>query len=352
MALKIGTHDIASLLANRQTTAAEFGLDSINDILQADLRAHNATVDDMMADIADVTTDRLRQSGSSDAGEMVEADEFGAAPTQKPSVGATVGFPLRLYQYAIGWTRKWLQLHSPADMAVAQIGAEKAHLKGIQRALKRAIYVSGNYTFFDRLVAPQVNLNVKRLVNADGDNISDGPNSEAFDGATHTHYSGSATLTAAAVQSLVNNVMEHGLEDGRLQLAIAAADRTAFEALTGFQPYRDSRIAYMATDGNRQMIDLTRMDNLAIGTFGAAEVWVKPWAIANYVLAYIAGGRLKPLVMRTRNGASSLEIAAEIVDYPLQAKYMEAEYGVGVWNRTAGGVLYFANAVYADPTIA
>ena len=352
MALQIGTHDIAALLANRQTTAAQFGLDTINDVLQADLQAHNAIVDQAMSEMADMTSDRLRLSGSSAGGDMVEADEYGAAPTQRSAPGSTVGFPLRLYQYALGWTRKWLETHTPADMAVAQLGAEKAHLRGIQRAIKRAIYPSANYTFLDRLVAPQVELGVKRFANADGAAIPDGPNGESYDASTHTHYLANATLTAAALLSLVNTVLEHGISaGGKIILAISATDRTAVEALSGFKAYPDPRVSFVATDVNRQTIDVTRLDNLAIGTFGAAEVWVKPWAIANYAVAYEAGGAQKPLVMRTRSGSSDLQIAAEIADYPLQAKYMEAEFGVGVWNRTAGGVLYFAGGSYTDPTI-
>ncbi len=37
--------------------------------------------------------------------------------------------------------------------------------------------------------------------------------------------------------------------------------------------------------------------------------------------------------------------------FPLQAQHMESEFGVAVWNRTNGGVLYFAGASYVDPTI-
>lgn len=351
MPLVTGTHDVASLLAQKQTTAAAFGLDTIAEILQADLATHNQLVDQIVAEMADVSADRLRLSGGSTGGDMVEVDQYGQAPTQKPGVGSSVGFPLRLYQFNLGWTQKWLEQNTAADMAVATLGAEKAHLRGIQRAIKRAVYLSSNYTFTDRLVAPSADLPVKRFVNADGQAIPDGPNGETFDASTHTHYTANATLTAAAVQSLIDTVLEHGLNDGKLVLAIARADRTAFEALVGFKAYSDPRITYHATDVNTATIDLTRQDNLAIGTFGAAEVWVKPWAIANYVLAYVAGGSMKPLVMRTRAGSSNLAIAATLADYPLHAQFMEAEFGVGVWTRTAGGVLYFAGGAYTDPTI-
>jgi hypothetical protein len=151
--------------------------------------------------------------------------------------------------------------------------------------------------------------------------------------------------------SLVNTIIEHGTQGATPKLAISATDRTAFEALAGFKAYPDPRINYVATDQNRTTIALNRLDDLAIGTFAGAEVWVKPWAIANYIAGYLANAPVKPLVLRTRNGNNNLAIAAEIKMYPLQAEYMEAEFGVGVWNRVAGGILYFASGTYADPTI-
>ena len=87
-----------------------------------------------------------------------------------------------------------------------------------------------------------------------------------FDAATHTHYLGSATLTAAAATSLVNTVLEHRVTAG-VRIVIAQADRTAWEALVGFRPYPDPRIQYNATDVNRQTIQLDRQNDLAIGTF-------------------------------------------------------------------------------------
>jgi hypothetical protein len=350
MPLKTGTHDIAGLLGNKQTSAAEYGLDNINEILQRDLAVHNGLVTEMVSEIAEVTEDRLRLAGTSDSGEMVQVDEYGRAPTQKPAVGANVGFPLRLWSYAIGWTRKWFQLHSPADMALATQAAQKAHRKAVLRDLKRAMFLSANYTFTDQLAAPKVELGVKRFTNADGQGVSEGPNGEVFDSSTHTHYLASASLTAGAVTSLVRTVQEHGIE-GMLKLVISPTDRTAFEALTGFKPYPDPRINYVATDQNRQTIDIMRLDNLAIGTFGPAEVWVKPWAIANYAATYVANATSKPLAIRTRNGSIALEIAANLPAHPLFAEYMESEFGTGVWTRTAGGVLFFAGGAYVDPNI-
>lgn len=346
-----GTHDISTLLATRYQSAADFGQDKIAAVLAADVAAHNAIMMEMVSDICEVTTDRQRRYGTSISGEMVEVDEYGRAQTQVAKPGATVGFPLRLNQFAIGWTEKWMQTHTPADMAIATQNAQKAHMRAVVRDIKRALYGATNYTFYDHLV-DNVELAVKRLVNADSANIPDGPNGETFDGSTHTHYNANATLTAAALQANVEDVIEHG-HGSMVRLAIARADETAVRALSGFTAYPDPRIIYRATDTPGQTVDISRLDNRAIGIFNGAEVWVKPWAIANYHFAWDAGATDKPLAFRQRESAAlqGLRIAATLNTYPLVAQYMEVEYGIGVWTRTNGAILYSASGTWADPTI-
>lgn len=346
-----GTHDISTLLATRYQSAADYGQDKIAAVLAADVAAHNAVMMEMVSDICEVTTDRQRRYGTSISGEMVEVDEYGRAQTQVAKPGATVGFPLRLNQFAIGWTEKWMQTHTPADMAIATQNAQKAHMRAVVRDIKRALYGATNYTFYDHLV-DNVELAVKRLVNADSANIPDGPNGETFDGSTHTHYNANATLTAAALQANVEDVIEHG-HGSMVRLAIARADETAVRALSGFTAYPDPRIIYRATDTPGQTVDISRLDNRAIGIFNGAEVWVKPWAIANYHFAWDAGATDKPLAFRQRESAAlqGLRIAATLNTYPLVAQYMEVEYGIGVWTRTNGAILYSASGTWADPTI-
>jgi hypothetical protein len=351
MSTLTGTYDISALLATRNASAAEFGLDTIQAVLQADIAAHNAIVLEMVSELCEVTPDRQRIYGTSTDGEMVEVDEYGRAPTQRPVTGATVGFPMRLFQYSIGWTRKWFETRTPADMAQAVLGAESAHLRAIQREIKKAIFLSTNYTFKDFLV-DNVSLAVKRLVNADSADIPDGPNGETFDGASHDHYNANATLTAVALLASVEDVIEHG-HGGMVKLAINKANEAAVRLLSGFTAYPDPRLVMRATDAPGETLDISRLDNRAIGIFSGAEVWVKPWCPAGYYLAWDAASPNKPLVFRQRSATSlqGLRIAADIDDYALYAQYMEAEYGIGVWTRTNGAVLYVGGESYVDPTI-
>src|SRR6185369_2324415 len=128
MASNTGTYDISTLLATRFQSAAEFGVDTIEKVLAADVAAHNTIVQEMVSDMCEVTTERQRVYGTSADGEMQEVDEYGAAPTQRPTVGDSVGFPLRLFQFNLGWTEKFMQTATPADLATQVQSAEKAHL--------------------------------------------------------------------------------------------------------------------------------------------------------------------------------------------------------------------------------
>lgn len=355
MPTNTGTYDISSLLSIRFQSVAEFGENTVAEVLARDLAAWNELVSEMVSEMAEVTTDRQRVYGTSFAGEMQETDEYGRTSTQKAEAGDTVGFPLRLFQYNVGWTFKYLQVATPADLAQQQLAAEQAHWRRVQREIKRAIYGSANYTYRDHLI-DNVELAVKRFVNADGAGIPDGPNAETFDGDTHTHYLANNGWDATALNSAINSVIEHG-HGANVKLAINKADETAVRALTGFVAYVDPRIdrqTIAATTGvpsGEQQIG--RLDNRPIGIFGGAEVWVKSWVLDNYPFIWDSGDPNKPLSFRQRaqETLQGLRIAAEDERYPLRTKNQEAEFGVAVWTRTNGAVLYVGGSSYVNPTI-
>lgn len=352
MAGKVGTATIADLIRARFQSLAGFDQENIASALTADLAVHNQLVTEMVGALAEISSDRQRIYGTSDSGQMLEVDEFSRGPTQKPQVGATVAFPMRLFQYNVGWTRKFFQTKQVNDLLMLYLAAKKAHRKKIQVLLKKAMFGSSNFTYRDHLV-DNVDLPVKRFLNADSVPIPEGPNGETFNAASHTHYLANAGLTAGFALSVINTVVEHG-NGGMVRLVINAADETAFRALTGFQAYVDPRIALGTGQvANQQRLNITRLDNRAIGIFGAAEVWVKPWGIANYLLAYDETAEQKPLVLRTRSGQGvNLAIAAEIALYPLTAQFMEDEFDFAVWNRTNGAIGYFGGGAYVVPAIA
>jgi hypothetical protein len=356
MSVKTGTMTIADLLANKQTTAASFDRVQLQEIIEAELRAHEMVVQGMLGELCLITDERLWLSGAADTGDMLEATEFTRGPTNKADRTSTLGFPLKLYQYGLGWTKKWFAQKSVADVAQQVVAAEKAHLRALQREIKRAIYGSANYTHTDNLVAPNVDLTVKRFLNADSDPIPVNAAGDAFTASSHTHYAGVATggtPTSAEVKAAIRNVLEHD-HGNNLVLAINLADEDAVRAMSDFTKYVDSRIVPATTsDVGRPSLDNSRVDNRAIGLFaGIAEVWVKPWAVSGIHFAYDKGDVRKPLAVRVRKGQGvGLQLAAELDTHPLVAQYMESEFGVAVATRSNGACLDTAHTSYTDPTI-
>jgi hypothetical protein len=350
--MALGTLVTLDTLAASQQTIAEIGEDRAFDAINSALQAHNSIMNELTSGLAEATTDRQRRYGGDDNMTMDEVDEFGRGDAQKISAGVTVGFPLRLFDLSVQWSRKYFQNATGAELAAQFTAAQKAHRKRVIREIKRVIFTPTNTNnWVDRLV-DTVQLNLKALVNADSAAIPAGPNGETFDGATHTHYLGTASLAAADVIALLETVREH-YNSGQQMLYINRAQETAIRGFTAnFTAYLDARIIGQ-TDENqaRGTLNPSNLYNRAIGVFDGAEVWVKPWVPANYMFTWIDGVP-KPLVKRERRaGSGNLVIAAEDEAYPLRARTLEAEFGFGVWNRTNGAALRTNNATYAAPTI-
>jgi hypothetical protein len=252
----------------------------------------------------------------------------------------------------VQWTRKYMQNNTVAELAAQFTATQTAHLKAISREIKRAVFTATNSTFIDRLV-DNVSLALKAFVNADSAAIPIGPNGETFNGATDTHYVArvGASLAASDITAMLERVIEHH-NSGQVMLYINRAQEAALRAMTAnFTPYTDVRIVPgSATQTARGSLDQTNLYNRAIGIFDGAEVWVKPWIPANYMFAWVSGAP-KPLVMRERTaGASGLTLAAEDEAYPLRARTVEAEFGIGVYTRTNGSILFTGGTVYVTPT--
>lgn len=352
MAMKTGTLDISSLFAAVNTSVVQFGGEEvIAEILAADNRTFSEVVDDILAELCATTTERMRPVGNSLGGNAMEVDEMGQGPTQRDVPGYFIGFPLKRIQFPIGWTTQWLKYAKAADLAVRNQIAQGAHLRRMRYEMQKAIFTPTNaLTTKDHLV-DNATLPVRALINADSTAMANGPNGETFDGATHTHYDGSATLTAAAVTATINDVIEHR-NGAQVRVYINVANAAAFAALTGFValqvPFVNLNTAANQPD---RRVDVTKADNRQIGWFGVAEVWTKPWVPANYLAAADVAAPQKPLAKRVEENDRGMHIAAEIESHPLHANFSEWFYGFSVSNRTAMAVLKFDNATYAAPTL-
>lgn len=353
MAVQVGTYDLASLRANRFQSVAQFGDDAFTEILQTDLAAHRAIMQDMDRDLVAETTDRQRIFGASNDGQFLEVDEYSHVPTQVSVGGSTVGFPLRLYQFGMGWTARHFLKMTVGEAAEKAINAQTANIRKHRVEIRKALYLSSNYTFRDVLDVPVVDLAVKRLANADSMSIPNGPDGVPFNAATHTHYSAAASLTATAFSAAITNVTEHG-NGGRIIAAVNYANEAAVRGLTGFIPAPDYRTVPGAnsTVAANSTNPANQFDRF-IGIFEAAEVWIKPWAVPTYIAVYDAQAAEKPLVRRVDSDANlnGMRVVAEHTVHPLTTSHYEDTFGYAVWGRTSAAILYFGGASYIDPIL-
>lgn len=349
-----GTLSVADLLKTVRVGASvwEVGEDRTYAAISSYMDAHNTILNQQLMGFVEVLSggDRIQGTGGNALMTMQEVDEFGRADAQKVTAGDTLGFPLRLYAVALQWTRKWMENHTLVELVAQVEAAAVADKLNIESQIKRALFFAANYTFIDKLV-DRMSIPVKRLVNADSMELPIGPNGETYTASSHTHYLGTGTLVAANVSGLITTVAEH-YNSGQIQLFINQAQEAAIRAMTAnFTPYVDARIitgsGVTVANGT---LDQSNIYNRAIGVFDAAEVWVKPWVPAGYIFAWVAG-QTPPLAWRERRpGSSAFGLDYEDEQYPLRAKQMGREFGIGVKNRVNGAVLFTTNATYANPS--
>jgi hypothetical protein len=356
------TNDTLATLRAATGVVADIGEDVAFESIDMALQTHNQLLAEAMLDFVEPTTDRLRRYGGPDQMVMEELDEIGSANAQKIGPGATLGFPMKFYGGGLQWSRLYFLNATGKELAAQVEAMMDADVKNVLKQLKAALMIPINANFEDRRV-DHVQLPIKGLVNADGGAIPIAPDGTTFNGATHKHYLAPPTATWASataaqmttdVTGLVTTVVEHFLT-GKILVLINQAQEANIRSLTSFFPYYDMRLtpAITATQATSSKLDVTNLTNRAIGVCGPAEVWIKPWIPAGYVVAMQVDVPQKALCMRTRNvGSGNLELQFDMEEYPLRARTYGREFGFGVWNRVAAAVLDTADlTTYVAPAL-
>lgn len=361
MARQYGTLDVLSQLDAQAgfQTAAEFGEDRLYEYAERALAIHNTIVGELTMEFVDPTVLQQEQWGTIDEGEFIEVDEYGRSDAQavEPTPVAN-GYPLRLFDYTVQWTRKWFQNHRVSEWTNQVRSARTADVRNVIRAIKRGVFTpTNNTTYRDRLV-DNLPYTLRAFLNGDGRPIPPQPDTGAIFASNHTHYIANAGgLTNVFATAVVNLVLEHGVTGG-LRLVIAQAQEATMRTLADFEGYPNPFVTIPAdaSVAAGRTLDMIRVNNRPIGMFGAAEVWVKPWMIPNYLYSYDTAPNRKPLRWRRRAGtadtqAGNLVIAAEDERYPLRAQTLEREFGIGVGEPSNGGIGYIGGGTYVNPTI-
>jgi hypothetical protein len=355
-----GTNDVTSLLRIRHQSVLAYGLDAIVPIVQEDIRRHNERVQDAVKKLCMPTQEPGKLYGTSVNGVAQKIDEYARGTARKVTAGGKVHWPLDKFTYGVGWTREWFEIKTPADLAIVLGAAKRAHLNSIWTEFRLAIFNPLNRTVRDTHDDKQPNypLDVRALINGDGDPIPDGPNGEEFNPATHNHYLGLAAgytqqQLAAKLKELIQTVVEHDHGDG-VQLYISRANESEVTELPGFLKAQPNYVIQSITQDRIAVpLDTTKLDNRRIGYFEGAEVWTKPWVPANYYFAFAQNvtEENKPLAFResrieTRRG---MKPAAVLETHPLHAELMEWYLGIGANDRSNGATLFVGNATYQSP---
>jgi hypothetical protein len=354
-----GTYSILDQLALiRNQTAAQYDEQRLADAFQAFFDAQNLLVNQMTGDLVERTTERLTSYGTGARIAMIKADEYTRADAQKAVPTPTdIGFPLDKYQASLQWTRSFLQVATVADLALAVRAVGEADLRNVRLQIATALFTPTNrLTYVDRLV-DGVTLPIRALYNADSAPIPDDEFGNTFNGATHTHYLGTASLVAADVEAAVQTIIEHP-GNGPIRIYINRAQEAAVSAMANFDAFMPVRLApgggSTADQALGATLDATSPNNRVIGLWdGTFEVWIKPWVYANYIVTVRVDPNNRVLRMRTRaaTGDGNLQTVVEDEKYPLRARTAEREFGVSVWTRSNAAVLRTNNATYASPTI-
>lgn len=357
-----GTLSILDQLSLIKTqTAIEYGETRLLDDFNRFLAVQNARVAELTSIFIEDTTDRLSSYGIGSRIEMGKADEFGRSDAQKtfPST-ADIGWPLDLFQASLQWTRRFLLVAPVSELATQMKAVEEADMRAVRREIQRALFTPTNRLSYKDRFVDNATLPVRALFNADSAPIPEDDYGNVFDGSTHNHYVGTGSLTAANITALVNNVAEHGVSSsGNMKLYINRAQEAVVKGFTdNFDAYGPLLInpgpgsTADQIQGNPRL-DVYNIYDRPIGIWdGAVEVWVKPWVFPSYIVCIDEDPQKKVLRRRYRTAVGlDLQLVAEDEKYPLRARTVEREFGMGVWNRDKAAILYTANSTYAAPTI-
>lgn len=352
--MAFGTLTLADLQETQNaSTIATVGEDRTFEAIQNTLAEHNAIMREMYGELIVRTTEESERYGGNDTMVMEDMDEQAVPRAQKVTAGSVVGYPLNGKGIGLQWTEAYFRKHTVAELAAQVDAMMDADVRTITLEIKKSFLYTANYTHTDHW-ARNIDLGVKRLLNADSAPIPPGPFGTTFTASTHTHYLATASLVAANLDSLVSTVREHGTT-GEIQVWIAQADEAAVRAITGFVAYPDPRLVFADNTVRTQgrTLNVANQYNRAIGILSSngAEVWVKPYGVPSYPIAINTMAE-KPLVWRwDPDYGDGLQLVYDNPSYPLRARAYRRIFGIGVKNRHTMAVLYTGSGTYANPTL-
>lgn len=350
-----GTLDSLDAIVDRNFTVVPYGEDLMYQHITQYLETWNMFTSEFERLMGIETTKDLQRRDGAGAVVIIptEVNEIARPLIQKGKQTPDVlGFPIGRYRSGQQWSYDFLRRVSFGQLINQTRGIVQGAQVRYYREFRRALFVplpthrsfdNQNYAWTE---GEKITLLVRSLAcGATGSIYPSNPDGSVVPD-THNHYCVPQTAnspTSAEVQGLINHVTEHN-QEGEVALYINLGSETAIRAMTGFTPFTDVRVVQPITSAHIDYayLDLRKTWDRAIGIFGAATVFVKPWVPVGYMIATVSGQRAI-LAKREGRDGGELRLVSTTSEHPLYSDGFEQEYGFGVQNRLGAAIMDVAH---------
>lgn len=352
MALRTGTYNLTDLEGISNVNVIQFGLDNTLDAITGEYEAHNAVLQLALNEFVVRTIDPESAWGGGSQGDFQEVGDFGTGATQKATTPDRIGTPLNKYAFPVAWTQDYLYETTPAALAAIAKNVMTRDVVRYRVEMARAMFKPTNYVKMDRY-GTQLAITIKPFVNADGATIPMGPNGQVFDGATHTHYMASATLTTTIADAAIQNLLEHGHGAG-VRILVNQANVAAWTVLTGWTTILPATIiAPNNVQIGQGALDIGRVSDRLEGYYRGYPVYSRTYVPAGYFFVHAVGDNRKSMRLRVprQTQLQGLRLESSEKVHPIYVQHHENRYGFSANERTNGVAVFTAGGAYVEPII-
>lgn len=348
MAVLYGFHNLTDVLDNR---AAAVDPQLLSDAVSTAVAAHNQDVQASLSLFVKTgITDPQVGVNQLAEGELQGLDEWGRPLPRRMPPPVSRYFPLFMAGDSIASnyiTEQKMTVQEVNDRVQSLLLAD---VKWVRKQMLSALFQNTTYNYSDQQYGT---LAISTLANGDSETyIRNASGSASAD----THHKGTATLDAAMVQDVRDELVEHdenGGTDSQVVLFVPPTSSATVKALTGFVSANDPNVTYGTTANTYAGSFASSAPGVPLGYLSTQMVHVREWSKvpANYAIG-ITDSAVPPLGMR-EDEESSLRGFHEIPgrdDIPYLQRIWIRPAGFAAYNRVGAVVYRTNNATYAIPT--
>ena len=285
---------------------------------------------------------------------MQRHTEYARADTARAQTEGHM-LPFILWDRALGWTWDYLREAMIDDVQNDIADAVKdVRDKWRQSILTRVLQRGDDSGTNKGLGSSGISPGFATTAASTGVDFTPPSNGGATFASTHEHYVGisGGAFTNAVFEDAANELREHGHEPP-YDFLIGTSDRATVMGLTKFTPRADALVQLGVT---QDRANVTEEYIGVIENFRVREEFGIPQYYGLGYKSYGPNSARNPLRIRLRKGLQRPSVLA-MADprngngaHPLQWMMLMLEFGVGVYDRTAGTPRYVNNATWADGT--